>query len=139
MGDHRWRDLLQTFYDVVRHELLRFRGVEVGTLGDGMLATFDGPARAVRCGRAIANAAAPLGLKVRSGLHTGECEIIESGIGGIAVHAAARVAALAGSDEVLVSQTVKDLVAGSGIRFESRGMHMLKGIPDEWTLFAASM
>ena len=138
MGDQRWRDLLQSFYNAARHQLTRFRGAEVGTLGDGVLATLDGPARGVRCAHAIANAAARLGLRVRSGLHTGECEIIEHGIGGIAVHAAARVSALAGSEEVLVSQTVKDLVAGSGIRSDPRGMHTLKGVPGEWALFACS-
>jgi class 3 adenylate cyclase len=137
LGDQRWRDLLESFYGVVRRELPRFRGVEVGTAGDGVLATFDGPARGVRCARSIANAVVPLGLRVRTGLHTGECEIIEDNVGGIAVHTAARVATLANPGEVLVSHTVRDLVAGSGIRFESRGMHTLKGVPGEWPLFAA--
>jgi len=137
LGDQRWRDLLESFYGVVRRELPRFRGVEVGTAGDGVLATFDGPARGVRCARSIANAVVPLGLRVRTGLHTGECEIIEDNVGGIAVHTAARVATLANPGEVLVSHTVRDLVAGSGIRFESRGMHTLKGVPGKWPLFAA--
>ncbi len=137
LGDQRWRDLLESFYGVVRRELSRFRGTEVGTAGDGMLATFDGPARGVRCALSIANAATPLGVKVRTGLHTGECEIIENNIGGIAVHTAARVATLAHPGEVLVSHTVKDLVTGSGIRFESRGTHVLRGVPGEWALSAA--
>jgi len=137
LGDQRWRDLLESFYGVIRRELRRFRGVDVGTAGDGMLATFDGPARGVRCARSIADAVLPLGVKVRTGLHTGECEIIEDNVGGIAVHTAARVATLAHPGEVLVSHTVKDLVAGSGIRFESRGTHTLRGVPGEWPLFAA--
>jgi pimeloyl-ACP methyl ester carboxylesterase len=138
LGDQRWRDLLENFYSVVRRELSRFRGVEVSTAGDGVLATFDGPARGIRCARSIADAVLPLGLSVRTGLHTGECEIIEDNVGGIAVHTAARVATLAHPDEVLVSHTVKDLVAGSGIRFESRGTHVLKGVPGDWPLFAAT-
>jgi class 3 adenylate cyclase len=137
LGDHRWRDLLESFYGVVRRELPRFRGLEVSTAGDGMLATFDGPARGVRCARSIADAVLPLGVQVRTGLHTGECEVIDGNVGGIAVHTAARVATLAHPGEVLVSHTVKDLVAGSGIRFESRGTHTLKGVPGEWPLFAA--
>jgi pimeloyl-ACP methyl ester carboxylesterase len=137
LGDHRWRDLLESFYGVVRRELPRFRGLEVSTAGDGMLATFDGPARGVRCASSIADAVLPLGVQVRTGLHTGECEVIDDNVGGIAVHTAARVATLAHPGEVLVSHTVKDLVAGSGIRFESRGTHTLKGIPGEWPLFAA--
>ena len=128
---------MQSFYGVVRRELPRFRGVEMGTAGDGMLATFDGPARGIRCARSIANAVLSIGMRVRTGLHTGECEVIENNVGGIAVHTAARVAALAEPGEVLVSHTVKDLVAGSGIRFESRGTHTLKGVPGEWPLFAA--
>lgn len=137
LGDHRWRDLLESFYGVVRREFPRFRGLEVGTTGDGMLVTFDGPARGVRCARSIADAVLPLGIQVRTGLHTGECQVIENNVGGIAVHTAARVATLAQPGEVLVSHTVKDLVAGSGIRFESRGTHTLKGVPGEWPLFAA--
>jgi pimeloyl-ACP methyl ester carboxylesterase len=137
MGDQRWRDLLESFYGTVRRQLSRFRGVEIGTAGDGVLATFDGPARGVRCARFIAEAVLPLGLQVRAGLHTGECEVIGDNVGGIAVHIAARVAAAANPGEVLVSHTVKDLVAGSGIRFEARGTHALKGVPGEWALFAA--
>jgi pimeloyl-ACP methyl ester carboxylesterase len=136
LGDRRWRDLLENFYGVVRRELPRFRGVEVSTAGDGVLATFDGPARGIRCARSIADAVLALGLEVRTGLHTGECELIDDNVGGIAVHTASRVAALARPGEVLVSHTVKDLVAGSGIRFESRGTHTLKGVPGEWPLFA---
>ena len=137
LGDKGWRDLLESFYGVVRRELPRFRGKEVSTAGDGVLATFDGPARGVRCARSIAEAVLSLGIEVRTGLHTGECEIIEDNVGGIAVHTASRVASLAHPGEVLVSHTVKDLVAGSGIRFESRGTHALRGVPGEWPLFAA--
>ena len=122
----------------MRRELARFRGREVKTLGDGCLATFDGPARAIRCGGAIAEAARSPGLEVRIGLHCGEVELIEDDVGGIAVHIAARVGALAGAGEVLVTSTVKDLVAGSGIQFADRGAKQLKGIPDEWRLFAAA-
>jgi class 3 adenylate cyclase len=122
----------------VRDELARFRGREVKTLGDGCLATFDGPARAIRGGRAIAQASRPLGLDVRVGLHSGEVELIGDDVGGIAVHIAARVGALAAPGEVLVSSTVKDLVAGAGIPFADRGAQRLKGISDEWRLFAAS-
>jgi class 3 adenylate cyclase len=137
LGDQRWRDLLESFYGVVRRVIPRFRGVEVGTAGDGVLATFDGPARGIRCARSIADAVVPLGVQVRTGLHTGECEVIGDDVGGIAVHTAARVAALARPGEVLVSHTVRDLVAGSRICFESRGTHTLKGVPGEWPLFAA--
>jgi class 3 adenylate cyclase len=137
LGDRAWRDLLESFYGVVRRELPRFRGSEVSTAGDGVLATFDGPARGIRCARSIAEAVIPLGVQVRTGLHTGECEVIDDNVGGIAVHTAARVATLAQPGEVLVSHTVKDLVAGSGIRFESRGTHALRGVPGEWPLFAA--
>jgi class 3 adenylate cyclase len=136
LGDQRWRDLLESFYGVVRRAIPGFRGVEVGTTGDGMLATFDGPARGIRCARSIADAVVSLGVQVRTGLHTGECEVLGSDVGGIAVHTAARVAALAQPGEVLVSHTVKDLVAGSRICFESRGTHTLKGVPGEWPLFA---
>jgi pimeloyl-ACP methyl ester carboxylesterase len=138
LGDARWRALLAQHQRSVRQELARFRGREVKGLGDGYLATFDGPARAIRCGQAIAQAAPSSGLEVRIGLHSGEIEVIEDDVGGIAVHIAARVGALAGAGEVLVSSTVKDLVAGSGIAFEDRGAHPLKGIPDEWRLFAAA-
>jgi class 3 adenylate cyclase len=138
LGDARWREVLAEHQAAVRRELERFRGREVKTLGDGHLATFDGPARAIRCGQAIAEAAKPTGLEVRIGLHTGEVELMDGDVGGIAVHIAARVGALAEAGEVLVSSTVKDLVAGSGIGFEDRGTKELKGIPDEWRLFAAS-
>ena len=137
MGDQRWRDLLQGFYGRVRGEFRQYRGIEVGTAGDGVLARFDGPARAIRCAQSVGNAVRALGIEVRTGLHTGECELIGDNVGGIAVHTAARVAALAQPAEVLVSHTVKDLVAGSGIRFEGRGTHTLKGVPGEWPLFAA--
>jgi pimeloyl-ACP methyl ester carboxylesterase len=137
LGDRRWRDVLQSFYAVVRSQLPRFRGSEVSTTGDGVLATFDGPARGIRCARSIADAVRPLGFEVRAGLHTGECEVIDDNVGGIAVHTAARVASLAQPNEVLVSHTVRDLVAGSGLKFASRGTHTLKGVPGEWSLFAA--
>jgi pimeloyl-ACP methyl ester carboxylesterase len=137
LGDARWRELLAAHHAAVRHELTRFRGREVKTLGDGSLATFDGPARAIRCGQAISEAARASGLEVRIGLHSGEVEVIEEDVGGIAVHIAARVAALAAAGEVLVSSTVRDLVAGSGIAFLDRGTQRLKGISDEWRLFAA--
>lgn len=138
LGDARWRDLLSQYQDAVRRELAHFRGREVKTLGDGSLATFDGPARAIRCGQAIVATAASLGLEVRIGLHCGEVELIGDDVGGIAVHIAARVGSLAAPGEVLASSTVKDLVAGSGIRFVDRGANRLKGIPDEWRLFAAT-
>jgi pimeloyl-ACP methyl ester carboxylesterase/class 3 adenylate cyclase len=138
LGDRRWRELLEAHHAATRRELERHRGREVKTLGDGFLAAFDGPARAVRCAEAIAGAVRPLGLEVRAGLHTGECEVMGDDLGGLAVHIAARVAAQAGPGEVLVSSTVKDLVAGSGLRFEDRGARALKGIPDEWRLFAVA-
>jgi class 3 adenylate cyclase len=138
LGDARWRELLAAHQAAVRRELMQFRGREVKALGDGYLATFDGPARAIRCGRAIAEAARSIGLEVRIGLHSGEVEVMEEDIGGIAVHIAARVGALAAGGEVLVTSTVKDLVAGSGIRFVDRGAEHLKGISDEWRLFAAA-
>jgi pimeloyl-ACP methyl ester carboxylesterase len=138
LGDTRWRELLAAHHAGMRRELTRFRGREVKTLGDGCLATFDGPARAIRCGRAITEAARTLGLDVRVGLHSGEVELMEDDIGGIAVHIASRVGALAAVGEVLVSSTVKDLVAGSGIRFVDRGERQLKGLSDEWRLFAAA-
>ncbi len=135
LGDRRWRDLLERSYTLARKEMARFRGREVKTTGDGFLATFDGPARAIRCACAISDGSQTLGVHVRAGLHCGECELMGEDIGGIAVHIAARVAAMAGANEVLVSSTVKDLVAGSGIRFEDRGAHALKGVPDEWRLY----
>ncbi|MDO8612486.1 MAG: adenylate/guanylate cyclase domain-containing protein [Dehalococcoidia bacterium] len=136
VGDRRWRDLLDSYYALTRKELVRFRGREVKTMGDGFLATFDGPARGIRCACAVSDAARQIGIETRAGLHTGECELIGDDVGGIAVHIGARVAATAGPDEVLVSSTVKDLVAGSGLRFEDRGVHTLKGVPEEWRLFA---
>jgi len=135
LGDARWREVLGDFYAAVRKELTAFRGREVKTGGDGMLATFDGPARAIRCAGSVREKTRPLGLQVRTGLHTGECELIGDDIGGLAVHIAARVAAAAEPDEVLVSSTVKDLVAGSGLQFADRGAHVLKGVPGEWRLF----
>ena len=138
LGDARWRELLAAHHEAVRRELERFRGREVKTLGDGSLATFDGPARAIQCGEAIAETARAQELEVRIGLHTGEVEVMEEDVGGIAVHIAARVGALAGAGEVLVTSTVKDLVAGSGIAFADRGAQELRGIPDEWRLFAAA-
>jgi class 3 adenylate cyclase len=138
LGDRRWGELLGTYYAVARRELARFRGREVDTAGDGFFATFDGPARAIRCAQAIASAVKLLGFDIRAGLHTGECEVIGEKIGGIAVHIGARVAGLAGPGEVLVSSTVKDLVAGAGLRFEERGAHTLKGVPGEWRLFVVA-
>ncbi len=136
LGDGRWRGLLERFYALVRAELRRFRGREVDTAGDGVLATFDGPARAVRAAWAIRDAIRTLGLEVRSGLHTGEVQILGEKVTGIAVHIGARVAGMAGPGEVLVSSTVRDLVSGSGIAFEDRGPHALKGVPETWRLFA---
>jgi class 3 adenylate cyclase len=136
LGDHRWRDLLNNHHTTIRRTLSRFRGHEIKTTGDGVLATFDGPARGVRCACAIADEIRPLGIEVRAGLHTGECEMIGDDVGGIAVHIGARVAAIAGAGEVFVSSTVKDLVAGSGLRFGDRGSHSLKGVPGEWRIFA---
>ena len=136
LGDRRWRDLLEQHHASVRRELGRFDGVEVDTAGDGFFATFDGPARAIRCAQAIVTAVQPLGLEVRAGLHTGEVELADGKVAGIAVNIGARVAAQAGSGEVLVSGTVKDLVAGSGLEFEDRGVATLKGVPGEWRLFA---
>jgi class 3 adenylate cyclase len=137
LGDQRWRDLLEKHHATIRRNLVRFRGHEVKTTGDGFLATFDGPARAVRCACAITEEIKPLGIEIRAGLHTGECEMIGDDVGGIAVHIGARVAALAGASEVLVSSTVKDLVAGSGLRFGDRGTQPLKGVPGEWRVFRA--
>ena len=138
VGDRAWRDLLQSHHSIVRTELDRFRGREIDTAGDGFLAVFDGPARAVRCARAIVEALPAIGLEVRAGLHTGEIEIMGPDVGGIAVHIGARVAAQAGPSEVLVSSTVKDLVVGSGLVFEDRGSQTLKGVPDQWHLFAVA-
>ena len=137
LGDRAWRGLLDNHYAMVRRELARFRGIEVNTSGDGVLATFDGPARAIRCSFAIRDGAHEMGLEVRSGLHTGEIERSADDIHGIAVHIGARVAAAAAPGETLVSSTVKDIVVGSGIVFRDRGAHTLKGVPGEWRLYAA--
>jgi class 3 adenylate cyclase len=136
LGDRHWRELLERHNMLVRRELLRFRGREIDTSGDGFFVTFDGPARAIRCACAIVDGLRELGLSIRAGLHTGECEMADGKVTGIAVHTGARVAAQASAAEVLVSNTVKDLVAGSGIEFMDRGVHKLKGIPGEWRLFA---
>jgi class 3 adenylate cyclase len=136
LGDRRWRDLLDSHHATIRRNLTRFRGQEVKMTGDGILATFDGPARGVRCACAISDEIRPLGIEVRAGLHTGECEMIGDDVGGIAVHIGARVASLAAAGEVLVSSTVKDLVAGSGLRFGDRGTKSLKGVPGEWRIFS---
>jgi pimeloyl-ACP methyl ester carboxylesterase len=136
VGDRRWHELLDQHHSLVRRQLERFDGREVDTAGDGFLATFDGPARAIRCADSLRVGVRALGLEIRAGLHTGECEVVGDGVRGIAVHTGARVAALAGTGEVLVSSTVKDLVAGSGIEFEDRGTHKLKGVPGEWRLYA---
>ena len=138
IGDRKWRGLLQDFYGVARRNLVKHRGREIDTAGDGLFATFDGPARAVRCAQAIAGDVPSLGLAVRAGVHTGEVEIIGEKVGGIAVHIGARVASEAQAGEVMVSSTVKDLVAGSGIRFEDCGVRSLKGVPGNWQLFRAS-
>jgi class 3 adenylate cyclase len=139
MGDRRWRDLLQSVETSVGRELMRWRGRAVKTMGDGFLATFDGPARAIRCATSIRDSArAQFGLEVRSGLHTGEIELMGNDVGGIAVHIGARVGATAAAGEVLVSGTVKDLVVGSGIGFEDRGERELKGVPGRWRLFAVA-
>ncbi len=136
LGDKRWGEVLDRFYTTLRRELDRFRGREIDSAGDGVFATFDGPARAIECACAVRDGVGPLGLAVRCGLHTGECEVIGDKVGGIAVHLGARVAATAEAGEVLVSSTVKDLVAGSELRFAERGTHELKGIPGAWNLFA---
>src|SRR5438067_2093811 len=138
VGDARWRELLERHDAMVRAELARHRGREIKTVGDGFLATFDGPARAIRCACAIRERCRALGLEVRAGIHTGECELIGEDIGGVGVHIGARVAALARPSEVLVTRTVTDLVAGSGIEFEPRGEQELKGIPGSWALFSAA-
>jgi class 3 adenylate cyclase len=136
-GDRAWRDLLEAHYKTVRRELSRFRGREVKALGDGFLATFDGPARAIDCANAVRDSLRRVDLPVRAGVHTGEVELAEDDVRGIAVHIASRVANLGGADDVLVSRTVKDLVAGSGIKFEDFGVHILKGIPETWQVFRA--
>jgi len=135
-GDRAWRELLEQHHALIRRELVRFRGAELDVAGDGFFARFDGPARAIRCAWAITEAVRELGLEIRAGLHTGECEVMDGKVGGIAVHIGARVASQAGPGEVLVSSTVKDLVAGSGLRFRDRGTAELKGVAEEWRLYA---
>jgi class 3 adenylate cyclase len=137
LGDRGWRELLAQHHARVRDQLSRYGGVELDTVGDGFFARFDGPARAIRCACAVREDLAGLGLEVRSGLHTGECELLDGKVAGIAVSIGARVAAEAGPGDVLVSSTVKDLVAGSGLEFDDRGVYELKGVPGEWRLFAA--
>jgi class 3 adenylate cyclase len=139
LGDRRWHRVLVDHQEAVRRQLARFRGREVKTTGDGFLATFDGPARAIRAADALRAGLRELRLEVRVGLHTGECELLGTDIGGIAVHIAARVLGRAGAGEILCSRTVKDLVAGSGFRFADRGTHRLKGIPDDWQLYAVEL
>jgi class 3 adenylate cyclase len=136
MGDGRWQELLDDHYRIIRRQLDRYGGQEVKTVGDGILATFDGPARAIRCAVAIQEGLAELGLEIRAGLHTGEIEVEPDDIAGLAVHIGARISALAGAGELLVSSTVKDLVVGSGLDFDDRGTHELKGVPGEWRLYA---
>jgi pimeloyl-ACP methyl ester carboxylesterase len=138
VGDRAWRALLDRYEDMVRRQVMRFNGTPIKFTGDGALATFDGPARAVRCASALVEQARKLELRVRAGVHTGECEVRGNDIGGIAVHIASRIADLASPEEVLVSSTVKDLVTGSGLQFNDRGMHALKGVPDEWRLLSFS-
>ncbi|MFZ3346215.1 adenylate/guanylate cyclase domain-containing protein, partial [Mycobacterium sp.] len=138
IGDRDWHALLDAHDAVVRAQLSRFRGREVNTSGDGFLAMFDGPQRAIRCAMSIRDAVQALGIEVRAGLHTGECEVRGDDIGGIGVHIGARVSALAGPNDVLVSSTLRDLVIGSGLQFEERGAHKLKGVPGEWRLFAVT-
>ena len=138
MGDRDWRALLDAHDAIVRVQLNRFRGREVSTAGGSFLATFDGPQRAIRCAMAIRGAVQALDIEVRAGLHTGECEVRGDDIGGIAVHIGVRVSALAGPNDVLVSSTLRDLVIGSGLEFEDRGAHQLKGVPGEWHLFAVA-
>jgi class 3 adenylate cyclase len=138
LGDRGWQDVLRRHHGLVRDELRRYRGLEQNTMGDGFFATFDGPARAVRCARRICDVVREVGLDVRVGVHTGECKRAGEKLGGIAVHIGARVMARAQPGEVLVSSTVKDLVAGSGLTFSERGVHTLKGVPGEWKLYAAA-
>lgn len=137
IGDRKWRDVLEGFYAMIRRNLERFRGREIDTAGDGFFGTFDGPARAVRCAQGIGHEVSALGIEIRAGVHTGEVEVVAGKVGGIAVHIGARVAAEAAAGEVVVSSTVKDLVAGSGIRFEDRGLRTLRGVPGDWHLFRA--
>ncbi len=135
LGDRRWNEVLNHYYAAVRRQLRASRGREISTAGDGVFATFDRPARAIRCAAAIREAVHTLGLEVRAGLHTGECQIVGDAVGGLAVHIGARVVAHADGDEVLVSSTVKELMAGSAFRFRDRGSHKLKGVPGDWRLY----
>jgi len=135
VGDSKWRSLLTRHNDISRSQLRHFGGREINQIGDGFLSTFDSPARAIRCATAICRAMPSIGLEVRAGVHSGECEVIGDRLGGIAVHIGARIGALAGSNEVLVSQTVKDAVIGSDISFDDRGAHDLKGVPGRWQLY----
>jgi class 3 adenylate cyclase len=135
IGDRAWKDLVQEHHAIVRSALERWRGVENDTAGDGFFATFDGPARAIHCALEVTEWVRPLDIEIRAGVHTGECEVIDGKAGGIAASTGARISALAGASEVLVSQTVKDLVAGSGLSFEDTGERELKGIPDRWRLY----
>ena len=134
LGDARWKALLEQHHSLVRAELRRWEGVEVDTAGDGFFVRFESPGRALECGRAVRSAVAALGLQVRVGIHAGECELHQQRPVGLAVHIAARLQSLAAPGEILVSSTVKDLAAGSAFRFDDRGQHTLKGIPDEWSL-----
>jgi class 3 adenylate cyclase len=136
LGDREWRDVLERHHTHVRSELGRYRGTEVDSAGDGFFCRFDGPARAIACARRIVDGANELGIEVRAGIHTGECELIGDKIAGISVVTGARISSLAGPGEVLVSSTVKDLVAGSGFAFEDRGEHDLKGVPGQWRLYS---
>jgi class 3 adenylate cyclase len=136
IGDRRWHDVLYSYYDVVRAQLTRFRGTEINVAGDGMLASFDSPGRAIRCGQEICEAVLALGINVRVGVHTGECERAGTQINGIAVHIGARICALARPGEVLLSRTVRDLVIGSELDLRQRGTHRLKGVPGSWSLYA---
>ena len=136
VGDRRWRELLENYQSLVRQQLGQFRGREIDTAGDGFLAAFDGPARAIRCAAAVRDRSRSQGIDIRAGLHTGECEIMGDKLGGIAVHIGSRVAGKAAPGEIVVSQTVRDLVAGSGLNFAERGAHALKGVPGEWRLYA---
>ena len=136
LGDQRWRSLLDAHDQAVREQFRRYRGTEINTTGDGFMASFNGPARAIACAKAIAEATEELGVQLRLGMHTGECEVRGDDLGGLAVHIAARVRTLAVAGEILVSGMVRDLVAGSGIEFEDRGEHELNGVPGSWKLFA---
>jgi class 3 adenylate cyclase len=138
IGDRAWRDLVEQHHSLIRGALARYRGSEIDTAGDGFFATFDGPARAVRCAQAVADSVRSLGIEIRAGVHTGEVETINDKVGGVAVHIGARVAAIARPSEILVSQTVKDLTAGSGLAFEDAGEHELKGVPGPWHLYRLS-